>query len=478
MISEPTLPAAGRLSAPAFLLGLFAFGVFGCGIGEPPAPEFRNLVVVMVDTLRSDHLPSYGYGRDTAPYLSRLSEEGIQLQGYSASSWTKSSIATLLTGLHPQRHQAISRSDSLPAEAPYLPELLSARGFSTAAYVGNKNVGKSFAFDRGFEAFYQFRPASKVDGEVVTERALSLADHLASRFFLYVHYVDPHDPYRPKKAWEDPEVADEAPVQPRHFQQRDGSVATEAQRRRMVAQYDGEIREVDHEIQTLLAGLRERGLLEDTLVVVTSDHGEEFQEHGGWTHGRTLFEEVLQVPLIFWSESPTLPPRQSSDAFHQVDFLPTVLDALGTSPEALGPPETLDGVSRWKAITGGQALETGPLYFHLDLDRRGALAQIKDSKKLIHTSREPFHQLYDLEADPREQEPTNGAGSELLSGLLRHHNRLGILAAQREHHTLDDETRKSLAALGYLQMDTPEEELAERTVPRKLDRERGLEALP
>ncbi len=447
-----------------------------CDLYRPPPLEYQNLVVVMIDTLRSDHLPSYGYERDTAPYLARLAAEGIKLQGTSASSWTKASVATLFTGLYPQRHQAVSRSDSLPPGLPSLPAILQAAGIKTAAYVGNKNVGRAFGFDRGFDAFYQFKPAAKVDGSVVTDRALSLAQGLESRFFLYVHYVDPHDPYRPQEPWDDALVNHLPLLQPRAFQQPGAPKADALERRRLIAQYDGEIREVDREIRRLIGGLKDLGLTERTLVVVTSDHGEEFQEHGGWTHGRTLYEEMLQVPFILWSESPPLPRRQDLSLFHHVDFMPTLLEAVGIGTDLRDEPETIDGVSRWQALTTGAPLPEAPLFYHLDLDGRGALALREGSRKLIHTNRPPHNQSFDLAADPEEQNPVDGTGSELLLSLLRHHNRLGILAAQRQRRTLDDETRKSLAALGYLELDTPDEELAERSIPRRLDRERGLQA--
>jgi choline-sulfatase len=436
-------------------------GISGCG----PRPAFDNLIVIVVDALRSDHLPSYGYSRDTAPYLARLAGEGIQLQGYSVSSWTKPSVASLLTGLSPQRHQAISRSDHLPAAAPYLPEILRKAGFDTAAYVGNLNVGREWSFNRGYRVFLQPNGTQKVDGQRVTGSLLAGTKDLERRFFLYVHYVDPHDPYVPRKPWTAGRY-----VQPRQIE-RGRFPMNDATLQQLRDQYDGEIAEADREIEHLLAALRKRGLLKRTLVVVTADHGEEFGEHGGLTHGHTLYEEVLRVPFLLWSEE-GLPRCRSGERFYQLDFLPTMLTALGEKV-----PEKLDGRSNWKEMLENRTLSQ-PLYFHLDLDRKGALAVLDFPRKLIHGIQEPVNRLYDLEADPREQSPRAESGGELLAGLLLQHNRRGQQAFERRTSDVHGKLRESLAALGYLRSETPDAELRERVIPPRLDPRLGLANLP
>lgn len=436
---------------------LLALGASGCG----PRPAFDNLVVIVVDALRSDHLPSYGYARDTAPYLTRLAGEGIQLQGYSVSSWTKPSVASLLTGLAPQRHQAISRSDHLPAAAPYLPELLRKAGFDTAAYVANLNVGREWSFDRGYRVFLQPNGTQKVDGQRVTGSLLAGTRDLERRFFLYVHYVDPHDPYVPRKPW-----AGGRYVQPRQIE-RGRFPMDDATLQQLRDQYDGEIAEVDREIEHLLAELRKRGLLKRTLVVVTADHGEEFGEHGGLTHGHTLYEEVLRVPFLLWSEN-GLPRSNSGNHFYQLDFLPTMLAALGEKV-----PEKLDGRSSWPEILESRPVAR-PLYFHLDLDRQGALAVLDFPRKLIHGVQEPVNRLYDLDSDPGERSPQTDSGGALLTELLRQHNRGGRQAFERRTGDVHGKLRESLAALGYLRSETPDAELRERVIPPRLDPERGL----
>jgi arylsulfatase A-like enzyme len=433
-------------------------------------PRFDNLVVVMVDTLRSDHLPSYGYERATAPYLERLAEEGIQLQGYSVTSWTKPSVATLLTGLHPQRHQAIGRSDLLPREALYLPEVLSRAGFSTACYIGNLNCGKKWGFERGFTRYRQWNGMRKVDGSRVTAGALSTVEGLKPPFFLYVHYVDPHDPYRPRVPWGSEAPPEKGYLQPQSLDGR-GAPPTPEELQRLRDQYDGEILEVDREIERLVGELSRRGLMERTLLVVTADHGEELGEHGGLLHGRTLYEEVLKVPFLLWSPD-GLPSRRSEEVFYQLDFMPTALEALGRPV-----PEGLDGLPRWReAVTGSEPQERD-LFFHLDLEGHGALALLAGPWKLVHTNRPPFNRLTDLRRDPGETGtplPEGEGSRRLFTRLIDHHNRLAGIALERRTTTLEPRLRRSLAALGYLQVDASQKELEARAVPDRLPRRVGL----
>lgn len=453
------------------LLLLLAVALAGCG---RPAPTFDNLVVVMVDTLRSDHLPSYGYGRNTAPYLSELASQGIQLQGYAVTSWTKPSVATLLTGLHPQRHQTISRSDRLPPEAPYLPEILAKEGFATAAYIGNLNVGHKWGFNRGIQRYDQWNGVRKVDGPRVTRGALEVSQGLKSPYFLYVHYVDPHDPYRPRRPWGAESRPAQGYIQPQRLEGRAGP-PTAAEIQQLRDQYDGEILEVDAEIRRLIEELSRRGLMERTLVVITADHGEEFGEHGRLTHGHTLYEEVLKVPFLLWSPS-GLPHRRSEEVFYQLDFLPTMLEALGrTMPE--GRVE-LDGRPRWSETVHGRSQGERDLFFHLDLEGEGALALLSSPRKLLHTNRPPFNRLTDLAKDPGETgEPSTDEEEtrRLLERLIRHHNGLADIALERRTTDLDPRLRRSLAALGYLQVDTPQHELEARAIPSRLSTRVGLE---
>lgn len=456
------IPRAAVALAAALLLASCA--------GErevPELPPFDNLVVIVIDTLRSDHLESYGYSRRTTPFLTRLAGEGIQLQGYSASSWTRTSVATLLTGLYPQRHQTVTRADQLPATAAYLPEILSGEGFHTAAYVANATVADRFGFARGYEHF-RSHGGDKFDkphARTVTDEGLALAAELPSRYYLYLHYLDPHDPYVPEVPWGG--SADDERVQVDDVVQ--GRAPKNAENlRRLRDQYDGAIHEMDRELERLLTTLAESGALDSTLVVVTADHGEEFNEHRGLRHGLTLYEEVIRVPLILWSSS-RLPSYRSRARFHHVDFLPTVLEALG-----LASPGQLDGRSQWREVLADAVGRDDPereYLFALDLGASAAVSLLAPPYKIIHQRSAPTTLLYRLARDPAERENLAGEKekrSALLRRLIRAHNELSEQGAERETTVLDLDTRRRLEALGYLQLDTPQAELEKKNLPARL----------
>lgn len=424
-----------------------------------------NLLLVMVDTLRSDHLPSYGYRRMTAPYLQNLANEGIQLQGVSASSWTKPSIATLLTGLHPQRHQTNSETERLPEEITYLPDLLTQNGYQTGAYFSNVNASQPFGFARGYTQFYKgfdpeipveskaflnARAPDKAHGSWVTEVGLHLADSLREPYFLYLHYLDPHDPYVPQRAWDGRE---DQFLQPNDLP--DGGLGlSNAKTQRLIDQYDAAILEWDQQLEKLLSTLDQRGKLTNTLVVITSDHGEEFLEHGHLTHGKNLNEENLKVPLIFW-KSKGLEPWQSFERFHQVDFLPTLLEALG-----LQSAQDLDGSSRWTEILRRNYKAPAEALYSLAFKPYFALAMRSETLKIHHqwqplnrlATRPPINLLYDLQEDPSEQSPQPKVAShpQLLRRLVDQHNELSRNRFEGQSQPLNQEVVRELDALGYL----------------------------
>ncbi len=445
------MPVVRSALSPVLLL--LALAGWGCGDRDRrPERDFENLLLIVVDTLRSDHLPSYGYPRSTAPYLTRLAGEGIQLQGYTASSWTRPSMATLFTGLYPQRHRAIGRQDRLPAGVPFLAQVLESHGFSTSAIVTNGNVSEELGFRRGYGLYQEMLPAEKLKAGPVVDAALGLARELESPFYLYVHLMDPHDPYSPRTPWGAAQPADRPYLQPQDvFRDQlplDGEVLS-----RLVRQYDGEILEMDREIERLITSLAELGALDQTLVVVTADHGEEFGEHGSLAHGKTVHEEVVQVPFLLWS-SGGLESYRSEASFHQVDFLPTVLEALGVP----APPD-VDGVSWWPEIRDRRYLPRKELLFHLELDGYRDLGLSIGSGKVVLRRAEPEALFFDLETVSGERPRTDFGWltrQRLWHRLWKLNRDLEARSFERETVGLvSDEVREQLEALGYVGDEAP-----------------------
>ena len=410
------------------------------------APTFSNLIVVMIDTLRSDYLSSYGGHESSGDFLAQLATEGIQLQGYSASSWTRPSVATLLTGLYPQRHQVLSRDDALAIRTPYLPEMLRDNGVQTAALVTNGNVSKLFGFARGFDLFRTEMGAGKPKAKTAVDRALELAEQFSPPFFFYIHLMDPHTPYLPDNLPGKPDVSYPAYIQPQQVLR--GEVEfNEENVTRLKSQYLGEIQEMDPHLERLMSQLDHMGLLEDTLVIVTSDHGEEFNDHGGLGHGFTLYEEMLRVPMILWAKN-GISSRRSEATFHQVDFAPTVLAALGQPL-----PDSMDGQSRWVSILAESPQPSGDYLFHLDLDEAKAEAMNQETMKLIRQIESSEVELFDLGSDPLEKVDLASDRStvERLEHQLRDLTRkLEETQYESDHAEPTHSVREQLEALGYL----------------------------
>jgi arylsulfatase len=297
-----------------------------------PAPA-RNLIVYLVDTVRADHLGCYGYRLPTSPALDAFALEAVLFENaYAQSSWTKPAVASIFTGLRPWRHGANQRRQRLADEAVTLAEILAAAGYRTAGFITNPNVGGAFGFRQGFERYHAER--EEQSGESVRRAAfdwLEARGEDARPFFLYLHTVEPHSPYRDAldRAGEfGARLADPQIGLRRHLRALgDGSLRAAPETvSELVALYDAEVAAADTSFGALLDELGRRGLADETIIVFVSDHGEEFADHGGFEHSRTLYEEVLRVPLIV--RAPGFAPRRVAASAQHVDLLPTLLDLV------------------------------------------------------------------------------------------------------------------------------------------------------
>lgn len=417
----------------------------------------RNVIVYLVDTLRADHLGCYGYKKPVSPRIDAFAQEATLFRHTVAQSpWTRPSAATILTGLLPRTHGVQRKKHALAPEAVTLAETLKDRGYKTAGFVTNGNVARSFGFAQGFDTYELLGRKRSAATDVHARAAEWLEKEWKgnSPFFLYLHTVEPHAPYAPPEPFRQrfaPEVRDEAFTRMKFLHQLEAGIVpqTPGLRRNLLALYDAEIAANDAAFGNLIDLLHQRGLWQDTVVVFVSDHGEEFFDHGGWEHGKTLHTEMLDVPLMV--RIPGLGNGQPVDRQAQhADVVPTILDALGISI-----PAAVEGRSLLPWITGAKGEDAEEAAFSW-LDEYGVqAASVTTPQWRMIEQRSPGfdHSLYDRQSDPQEQS-NRAADHPVRSGYLatrikaEEQPRKGMLKAREG--VMDPELRRQLRALGYI----------------------------
>jgi arylsulfatase A-like enzyme len=441
-------------------------------IAAPGTPRAKNLVLVLIDTLRADKLSFHNrHSRVRADTLEQLARESMVFErALAPENWTKPSIASLLSGLYPDTHRTQGDRDKLPGSVVTAPKHFRSLGFETAGFVANGYVSAKFGFRDGWDTWTNYVREHKANrAQFVMDDAVAWLDGRSGDkpFFLYVHTIDPHVPYiPPRKYWTLYDSGPyRGPVQPTGTAKllgrvKAGAVKLNARDRvRLEALYDGEITYHDDQLVRLVAALDRHGLLDDTLLVVTSDHGEEFFEHGSVGHGHSLHEELLHVPLLFrlpGAEEAEKPARATAEV-SLTDVLPTACDILGVEC-----PAEVEG----RPLTGLLEGDADPRYpgashaLFLNGQRAVRMGRFKAIYKGLGAA------LYDLERDPIE---TADASAErpvtlatLRDSLGSHLGRFIRAAApdsprrrRADAHTpekvvIDPETEGQLKALGYL----------------------------
>ncbi|RKY18827.1 MAG: hypothetical protein DRQ55_12330 [Planctomycetota bacterium] len=436
----------------------------------PPAAQRPNLLLVSLDTLRADHLGYHGYARDTSPFLDAFAEQhSAFLQHHSVSSYTLPTHASLFTGLHPLQHGAVRMYQRVPShQLPYLPLLLARAGWATAAFTGGAIMSDDYGFGAGFDRFVSTDPLDVRDARADApargiERVAAWAEDRGDEpWFLFLHTFSIHNYVPPPHLLERFDAHPDAPWR-RQMPGRlmldwmaPGAQPTPDDVGHLVDLYDATIRYADQQLGRLMQRLERQGLLENTVVVITSDHGEEFWEHGGLAHGLTLFEEQLHVPLLV--SVPGAPARRVHEPSSILDLAPTLLELLG-----LPPLPAADGRSLAPFLRGDAPLPPSePVLAHLDLavSRRNALQA--RSLKLHWGSTDPELRvpasaewsLFDLSLDPGEQHDLADARpddalslQQLMAALQELLARGGRRADTAE---LGDDVLEQLRALGYV----------------------------
>jgi arylsulfatase A-like enzyme len=351
---------------------VLSLALTGCRGGEPADPSSDppaaaavppDVVMVMVDTLRADHLGTYGHDAGNSPFLDRLATEGVLYENARANcSWTRPSMASVLTGLYPPGTGVVDERnfDLLADELTMLSERFDTAGYGTAGITANPNLNAVFGFVQGFDAYTEseavwhwMRTEEKnkrgyLNADEVTKGALELAAAVEGPLYLQVVYLEPHTPLRPPKRFRERYVTDEM-----------------SKKEKTLALYDAEIAFVDEQVEALLTGLADQGRA-DPIVVFYSDHGEGLYDHPGVPntreHGFVLYESNLHVPLIF-RHSSLAAARRIAEPVELVDIAPTLLDLAG-----LPVPSELEGTSLAPELRG-EGKVTHPTFTIAHTDR-------------------------------------------------------------------------------------------------------------
>ena len=437
---------------------------------EQPIEPAKNVIVLVIDTLRADKLRPFNPNtRVKTPTIDRLATEGVVFQlAQAPENWTKPSVASILTGLHPQTHQQKTGDAALPSSALLLSEHLKGKGFRTGSFIANGYVSDRFGFDQGWDHYTNYiREGKNTEAKNVFKEAGNwIEEHKDGRFFAYVQTIDPHVPYDPPgeylRMYDPSEYSGQ--IKPRmtgdlleRAKRRPPAVVFDARdKRRLAGLHDGEITQHDHFLGLFIDRLVELGVWEDTLLVVTSDHGEELDDHGSWGHGHSVYQELLHVPLMFRLPNRLPAGAQIPNAVSTLDVSATVTELMGVSPMPKNEGQTLVGLMRG-------APPSRPTV---------AFSDFQDDRRVITTGRWKLilrgnltSTMFDLVADPDEKNGLDASAAPigrrysrmLLGQFLGATDRGDWLSAEqksgtqleRENAEMDDTIRDQLRALGY-----------------------------
>ncbi len=413
-----------------------------------------NVIFLMLDTLRADHLGVYGYERNTSPNIDQFAKENLFFKNaITAVPWTPPSVAGMWSGLYPKSHnfmppnsreEATTNVSKLSESVLTLPEILKAQGYQTHAISTNPWITDTFGFNQGYD---KFEYLEREQADVLTESGIKAIEQMTSKedpFFLYLHYLDPHEPYTPPDKYA---RVFKGPLKANDY---------DAEMQRKIGLYDGEIAFMDEWLGKFFAYLKEKKLYEDSIIVIVGDHGEQFMEHGNISHGNELFNPELHIPMII-KTGKNIQQRVVDYAVSNIDLFPTILELVG-----LTPPANYQSVSLLK-----DANSQG---------RGGVMSEIKrkynqrsftsyEGKRLLVGSREQDLNvdaedalkntiaIYDAFADYWEKSPITE--DALLSQLqaefqseLQKSEGLKVKAATGD--SVNEETISQLESLGYL----------------------------
>jgi len=432
--------------------------------------ERFNIFFILIDTLRPDHLGCYGYERDTSPNIDKIAEEGIVFTDFhTVCPWTNPSIACLFTGFYPQavfppelHPQALKQQ--LPKELETLAEILRREGYQTFALVDHPSISKQLGYHRGFDEYIELffkrgwhQWLGTKSSNVLKDLSGLLDRCKDNHFFIYLHLIYPHQPYSPPPPFNE--------LFGKGFKN-----LTPEEKEGVINLYDGEVKYADELVGDIFLDLKARKLLNQTYIIMTSDHGEGFWEHGLWEHGNSLFNELLKVPLIIYPPGGrTTQTAKIHDLTSFISLFPTIMDFANIKkyPKADGQ-SLMNSLNEKKSMKGRKIIfGESPHSFYIN-----AISCQTEQYKFIYHPRRPisnfsrakndilsnrFTQLFDIKADPAEKNNLISIEKDFIkkigTKLIRHkmENDKKRMRFKKEKEELSDKKIiEKLKSLGYI----------------------------
>lgn len=439
-------------------------------------PKFKpNIVIVTLDALRPDHLGCYGYKRNTSPNIDKIAKEGVLfLNTIAQSSWTVPSLPSILTSNYLPAHEVVDFGDKISEKLFTLTYLLKINGYQTGFFSNNYNISTILRFDEHFDSFYTVQTykmnfdekwnikkgESKINIANINHRVIKwIKENRRKRFFLWVHYLDPHNPMNPPLLYKKMFINDNlsktqinVPISNDDYFGRDGIPHLLAKANSYITDlnyyisiYDGAIRYTDDLVGELVENFKKMNLDKKTLFIISSDHGEGLGEHNFYfTHGTYLYDELIKVPLIIKFDKLTPKGKTIVTQVQHIDIAPTILQILG-----IRKPRSMVGLSLIPLIKE-KDIYAAPYAFSF----LGGKGSIRNNEWKLIYNEDGGYELYNLKKDPTEKNNLVSLEKEefenLKEKLDNYMNQLEELNARRTKPVLEEKQKERLKSLGYL----------------------------
>jgi len=439
------------------ILGLVVlFNIFILGYERRNSTEGPNIVLISIDTLRADHLGSYGYERDTSPNIDNIAEEGVLFENaFSQAPWTLPSMASIHTSLYPSENGVIDHGKKIDDSFLTIAEFLKNNSYKTLGVISMPFVNSKYGFSQGFDTFDEkhISGVNDVSSHLITAEAIDyITQNQKKKFFLWIHYFDPHGAYIPHKEFDYgsnypghlPKILDPGPLNfiPNKFDDSDIQYLKDI--------YDEEISYTDKYIGNLIETVDKLGLKDNTIIIITADHGEEFMERGGFGHRSLLYNELINVPLIIYTPfDNNLRGIRVKDNVEIRNIAKTIVDMIDIPNNPFSGQNLL---SKTEASTNDSYIYSN-VYKNDEVLKETVISK---NHKLIKDYNDQIFELYDLKDDPDEKNNLFGSKQygiqNLQTTLLTKLSEIKKNRSQKlQEVELKEEDVKKLKALGYLQ---------------------------